>query len=277
MIPSAYCLTKKHRVLWATMNFLADRDPCGPRTKKWDRDVIKTTVDRRKLILEHQAADEFRAFFAEQLMQVKHAGRSWERIEQAVNSTRDDLEKTFYKVYIDTATSYGPWQARHLDLAMKAPDPFRQPMVQWLRQNAATRVADINATTRKQLRNILAAATLAGDTVEATAKQIDALYLEQIIPNRSLVIARTEVGNAANFASHEAAQATGVPMMKTWNSLGDAFVRDKHADADGQTVEGEADFNVAGERLGWPGDSSKGASAGNVINCRCFLTWEVAE
>lgn len=277
MIPSAYCVSMKHKVLWATMNFLADRDPCGPRTKRWDRSVIKTTVDRRKLILEHRAADEFRAFFAEQLMQVKHAGMAWERIEQAVNSTRDDLEETFYKVYLDTATSYGPWQARHLDVAMKAPDPFRQPMVRWLRQNAATRVADINATTRKQLRNILAAAAEAGDTVEQTARAIDELYLEQIIPNRSMVIARTEVGNAANFASHEAAMAVDVPMKKTWNTLGDGFVRDKHADADGQTVDGEADFIVGGERLGWPGDISKGASANNVINCRCFLTWEVAE
>jgi len=275
MIPSTYCVSKRHKVLWATMNFLAERDRCGIRTKKWDRPVIKETVDRRKLILEHNAADVFADVFDRQRNAVLDVYPSKRRMSEALQETREALEQAYWKVYLDTASSYGPWAARHLDATMKAPDPFRDPMVNWLRGNAASRVADINKTTRDRLQVILAEATEEGDSLQETASRIDDLFLDEIIPNRSMVIARTEVGNAANFAAHEAAQATGVPMEKTWNTLGDPFVRDIHADADGQTVEINQDFTVGGEFLGWPGDISKGASAGNVINCRCFLTYDV--
>jgi len=143
-----------------------------------------------------------------------------------------------------------------------------------LRDNAASRVADINKTTREALKKVLAEGVEAGSSLQEIAHSIDDLYLDEIIPDRSMVIARTEVGNAANFASNQAAQATGVPMEKTWNSLGDAFVREDHADADGQTVEMDQDFQVGGEYLAYPGDISRGASAGNVINCRCFVTYD---
>jgi hypothetical protein len=256
------------------MNFLADRDAVGPRTKRFDRAVIKATVDRRKLILEHKAADMMRDFFTYQQEFVKDAGISLDLIDQALGATRDDLEDTYKRVCLMTAGNYGPWVLGHLDATMKAPDPFTAPMTEWIRQNAGERVAGINKTTRDSLREIIADGVAQGDTVEMIARAIDDLYLDEIIPNRSMTIARTEVGNAANFASNEAAQATGVAMEKTWNTLGDAFVRDDHADADGQTVEQDQDFVVGGEYLGWPGDISKGATAGNVINCRCFITWD---
>lgn len=277
MIPSAYTVSAKHRVLWATMNFLAEHDPVGIRTRKWDRPLIKATVDRRKLILEHRAADEFADVFRAQLDSVKSALGNKVAVERAIQAHRDELERAYWKVYMDTASSYGPWAAAHLDAVMKAPDPFRAPMINWLLRFAASRVADINTTTREKIQGILAAGTEAGDSIEETARNLDALMLDEIIPNRSMTIARTEVGNAANFASHEAATASGVRMEKTWNSLGDSFVRDDHADADGQTVADDEDFEVGGEYMGWPGDISKGASAGNVINCRCFLTWDVNE
>jgi uncharacterized protein with gpF-like domain len=275
LIPSAYAVSKRHRILWATMNFLADRDTVGTRTRKWDRAVIKATVDRRKLILEHKAADMFRDFFEHQHEFVKEAGLSEDKITAALGATRDDLESTYKDVMLLTVQNYGPWVLGHLDATMKAPDPFAAPMVDWLREFAASRVADINKTTRDRLKLIIARGVEAGDSVEEIARGIDGLYLDEIIPDRSMTIARTEVGNAANFASNQAAQATGLPMEKTWNSLGDTFVREDHADADGQTVEQDQDFEIGGEYLGWPGDISKGATAGNVINCRCFITWDV--
>lgn len=274
MIPSAYRVSKRHRILWATMKFIVERDVVGPRTKRYDRAVIKSTVDRRKLILEHQGADMLRDFFRRQHEHVKSAGIREDLIDQALGTTRDDLERVYSDVCLMSAGNYGPWVLRHLDATMKAPDPFVAPMTDWLRQNAATRVAGINKTTRDDLRDIIADGVTNGDSIQEIARAIDSLYLDQIIPDRSMTIARTEVGNAANFASNEAAQATGVPMEKTWNTLGDAFVREDHADADGQTVEQDQDFTVGGEYLGWPGDISKGATAGNVINCRCFITWD---
>jgi len=277
VIPTAYRVSKRHKVLWATMKFMAANDPVGLRTKKWDRAVIKATVDRRKLMLEHSAADAFGDFFEEQRKAVQRALPSRLRVFQAVKGTVGGLAETYKNVVLDVASSYGPWAASHFGLIAKAPDPFREPMIEWIRQNAATRVAGINQTTREQIRDILAEATEEGDSVQEIARSLDDLYLDDIIPNRSMTIARTEVGNAANFASHEAATQLGVPMKKTWNTLGDAFVRDTHADADGQTVKDEEPFEVGEDQLLWPGDISLGAGPEEVINCRCFLTWEPAD
>jgi len=63
---------------------------------------------------------------------------------------------------------------------------------------------------------------------------------------------------------------------KTWDSVGDSHVRDDHLAADGQTVPVNEPFVVGGEQLMFPGDTSLGASAGNVINCRCGSTYDAA-
>jgi hypothetical protein len=53
-------------------------------------------------------------------------------------------------------------------------------------------------------------------------------------------------------------------------------VRPEHAAADGQEQLAINPFLVGGEQLNRPGDTSLGASAGNVINCRCSADYFVA-
>ena len=59
------------------------------------------------------------------------------------------------------------------------------------------------------------------------------------------------------------------PVVKEWVTVGDERVRESHVLADSQTMTLNAPFQVGGELLRWPGDTSLGATAGNVINCRC--------
>lgn len=61
--------------------------------------------------------------------------------------------------------------------------------------------------------------------------------------------------------------------FKTWNSLMDGRERPAHHEAHGQTRRVEESFEVGGEELRFPGDASRGASLGNLINCRCFCTY----
>lgn len=63
---------------------------------------------------------------------------------------------------------------------------------------------------------------------------------------------------------------------KTWDSVGDSHVREAHLVADGQEVPVNEPFVVDGEQLMFPGDTSLGASTGNVINCRCGSTYDAA-
>ena len=59
---------------------------------------------------------------------------------------------------------------------------------------------------------------------------------------------------------------------KRWDSVGDSKVRTgdfNHLIADGQLVLVVDAFLVSGQFLMFPGDTSLGASKGNIINCRC--------
>ena len=71
---------------------------------------------------------------------------------------------------------------------------------------------------------------------------------------------------------------------KRWQSQGDSRVRTlsdgsafDHLAADGQVVPANQAFLVSGQTLMWPGDSSNGASLGNVINCRCSAIYDVED
>lgn len=62
-------------------------------------------------------------------------------------------------------------------------------------------------------------------------------------------------------------------VVKVWNSLLDGRERPAHHEAHGQEQKVDALFVVGGENLMYPGDTSHGASLGNIIGCRCFLTY----
>lgn len=58
-------------------------------------------------------------------------------------------------------------------------------------------------------------------------------------------------------------------VRKTWATVGDERVRPEHRAADSQQTDVNKPFTVGGQQLQYPGDTSMGASAKNVINCRC--------
>jgi len=61
-------------------------------------------------------------------------------------------------------------------------------------------------------------------------------------------------------------------VQKEWVTAGDEVVRMSpfsHVAADGDKVNIDESFSVSGQLLRIPGDTSQGASLGNVINCRC--------
>ena len=100
------------------------------------------------------------------------------------------------------------------------------------------------------------------------AKEIKTLFDNEITDGRSRRIARTESTAAANFAHHEA-YAEGAVAEVEWVAAGDDRTREDHADANGQRVELGQPFSIGSDLLLFPGDSSQGASAANLVNCRC--------
>jgi hypothetical protein len=61
-----------------------------------------------------------------------------------------------------------------------------------------------------------------------------------------------------------------IKIIKQWITRLDTSVRPAHINAHGQKRDIKDLFNVGGEELMYPTDTSHGASLGNVINCRCL-------
>lgn len=103
---------------------------------------------------------------------------------------------------------------------------------------------------------------------------------------RSARIARTEIAGASNFGSlvgaKQSSQEFDEPMFKVWLSTRDSRTRRRrgkqrfdHVVSDGEQRELEDPFVKTGEELDYPGDFN--GSAGNVIHCRCAVTYEPKE
>ena len=87
---------------------------------------------------------------------------------------------------------------------------------------------------------------------------------------RANTIARTEVITAGRAGQYYADVQSGMVVGKKWMAANQERTREAHREADGQVVGLNEPFIVDGEELMFPGDSSRGASADNCINCRCW-------
>ena len=139
----------------------------------------------------------------------------------------------------------------------------------YISTNVGSHVTDITTSQREAIRSIVDKGLIEGQGVRELRQAIDALYLDSLIPNRSTVIARTETMQAANYGSFTGARSTGLPLLKEWIATKDGHTRDAHRDADGQKVKLNDPYTVGGENLLHPLDASMGASASNIIQCRC--------
>lgn len=106
-------------------------------------------------------------------------------------------------------------------------------------------------------------------------------YSDRLLQTRGNNIARSEALQGFNAGSDEAirqAVDSGIinqeGLVRTWDASGDNRVRDQHSSGglDGQVRGFDEPFLAPdGSNLMFPGDSSRGATAANIINCRCAV------
>jgi uncharacterized protein with gpF-like domain len=150
---------------------------------------------------------------------------------------------------------------------------FAKNVQNWIKGNVAQKVVLVSDTTIKLLKNIVDIGQENGESIPQIAQRIDELYLDQIIPNRSTVIARTEVISSSNAGNHFSAEQTGLDLQKEWVSTKDDRTRGAHEEVNGQIRDMKEPYEVMGEALQFPGDPS--GSAKNVISCRCTEIYKV--
>lgn len=103
-------------------------------------------------------------------------------------------------------------------------------------------------------------------------------FRSKMLKDRGENIARTETAAAQTAGQREgyqqlidAGKIGADSLTLVWDSAGDARTRDDHAAMDGQERKLGVAFTAPdGSRLLGPGDASLGASADQVINCRCW-------
>ena len=174
----------------------------------------------------------------------------------------------------------------HLQTKQDADDLYDQMIEDYIERYGAAKVVQINQTTRLQIMDTIRRGQREGLSVS----QISGLLREaipQFSRRRAAVIARTETHGSSQYGSMRTAQTSTEPMVKKWNSTEDARTRTifdddryDHLDADGQTVAMEQPFMIrtimgTKEPIMFPGDPA--ASAGNVINCRCAVSFRRAD
>ncbi len=144
----------------------------------------------------------------------------------------------------------------------------------------AKRAGDIN---QEEMDEALKALRGLVDPSDPIGKEIDGLLSNVykvnkkagISQSRAVTIARTEATFARNLGFEDVYANNPFVKGKRWNSLHDKDVRDSHLKVDGAVVKIGEPFKLDGGLMNRPGDSSLGAGAEEIVNCRCRITAEV--
>lgn len=203
-------------------------------------------------------------------------GVGYARITEAEMTAEESGEKSFYG---QPKRGLGhimevDWNANPYET--KSGQPGDRDMIDaYLRLYGARYVTGITETTRKWIAEQIVKGQQAGLTFDQVAK---GLITSDIPAMRALRIARTETVTMMNLGRFIAANKSNFQKEKIWISSHDNRVRPginsenspfDHHEVDIKKVDLEEPFEVSGEHLMFPGDSSMGASAGNRVNCRC--------
>ena len=108
-------------------------------------------------------------------------------------------------------------------------------------------------------------------------------YSDGLLAYRGGIVARTEAHQALNAgrmeAMRQAAENSDIPLSQIemkWQATKDLRTRDTHRLMGGQLAQfGRTFVSPRGAVMGFPGDTSLGAPASEVVACRCTVTFEI--
>lgn len=90
--------------------------------------------------------------------------------------------------------------------------------------------------------------------------------------DRARLIAENEANSIWNDSEFQDAILTG-KRRKTWHAIIDKRTRDTHREINGTTIPIGEPFEVGESLMMFPRDESMGASGGEIVNCRCSVTY----
>jgi len=119
---------------------------------------------------------------------------------------------------------------------------------------------------------------------EADIRQITGRYRDRLLNLRGETIARTEALNALRAGRHEgyeqliqSGKVRADQVTVTWSATMDGRTRDSHQALNGQKIRFGQMFTspLTGARMEYPGDTTHGAPAEEIISCRCYAAYSI--
>lgn len=194
--------------------------------------------------------------------------------EGVVDSNLEDLPAFFDALHREVGSAFGDRSIRAIQRLQKALfDPQYEPMRDWSKKHSAKQIVGITNSTRGSVRKLVSGALLRGETLDDLAKSIRNVDPAAFSEARAFRIARTEVVAGSNAGLHFGARQqlgrNAQNFEKGWLNSADERVRVSHGIT--QWVPLDQPFKLAAGSLMFPGDSSLGADASEIVNCRCTV------
>jgi len=202
--------------------------------------------------------------------------------ELAMNLTFTSFASPLNTIILDnnttTAGVLGNFQMELLaDKALRADHRTKQSerliirqLQDFLVENAQRSTFLVTRTDRDNAARIVARGLKRGSSTENIARSLRRKFGAGLGRARAAVIARTEVGISGSRAEFQGA-TNQKAKKKEWLTTIDTFEREHHNDVDGQVIGMRANFLPLGEKMKHPHDVTGGASAANLVNCRCGI------
>lgn len=108
------------------------------------------------------------------------------------------------------------------------------------------------------------------DVIDSTKKHKNDPYYYSL--DRARFMAENEVNTAINHARYIEAVNAG-KTMKRWKSIIDDVTRKEHIEVNGKYIPIGQAFHVGDSWMLFPKDTSLGASANQIVNCRCTVIY----
>lgn len=112
--------------------------------------------------------------------------------------------------------------------------------------------------------------SISQDIIDTTVKNIDSDYYTSC--DRAMFIAENEANSTMNYLQFEEAVKSG-RKNKKWVDIRDNRERKSHLEIGGTVIPIMEPFRVGNSLMMYPKDSSLGADAGEIVNCRCSVMY----
>jgi len=232
--------------------------------------------DRLRRPFEKQWSNSLKNYFKQYALGIKEAYRNGSQImlDMELRKQADTLRLIFKVQYTIIGNAFRDYALGTLFL--KAfDDDFDKALSEFIDENTATWVTEIDETTRKRMAKVISNSYNDGLSTEETSVALRNMILG-MGAYRANLISRTESHRVASFANEQVAVNMNISNTnKEWVAIQDARTRLTHSIAAGQKVPLEENFVVGGDRLKYPGDP-KGSPA-ETINCRCAVIYRTPD